>query len=228
MGLTTLLALGFLLGMRHATDADHVVAVSAIVSRERTLRAAAPVGIAWGIGHGATILLVGGAIIMFGFVVTPRVGLGMELAVGLMLMVVGAVSIQSLGTPPRHGQPVTHLHGWFRRSGGYRLLRPLVVGVVHGVAGSAAVALAVLGSVREPAVAMAYLGLVGAGTIAGMLVVTLAFSAPLVFGSRRFGGVQRSVTIAAGLLSLALGIYLVYEVVQVHGLFTQDPRWTPR
>ena len=226
MSLAALLALGFLLGMRHATDADHVVAVSAIVSRERTLRAAAPVGIAWGIGHGATILLVGGAIILFGLVITPRVGLGMELAVGLMLIVVGALSIQNLA-PPGHGHP-TPLHGRFRASGGYRLLRPLVVGVVHGVAGSTALALVVLGTVRKPAVAMAYLGLVGAGTIAGMFVVTLAFSAPLVFSSRRFGGVQRSVTVAAALVSVALGVYLVYEVVQVHGFFTQDPRWTPR
>lgn len=86
MTLLPILALGFFLGMRHATDADHVVAVSTIVSRERSLRAAARVGVLWGIGHTLTILVVGGAIILFGVVIPPRLGLGMEFSVAIMLV----------------------------------------------------------------------------------------------------------------------------------------------
>jgi high-affinity nickel permease len=94
MSLAAILALGFFLGMRHATDADHVVAVSAIVTRERTLRAAATIGLLWGLGHTATIVLVGGAIVLFGRVISPRLGLGMELSVGVMLVLLGALNLR--------------------------------------------------------------------------------------------------------------------------------------
>ncbi len=96
MNLAAVLALGFFLGMRHATDADHVVAVSNIVSRERTLRAAAPIGALWGLGHTLTILLVGGAIVLFGVVIPPRLGLGMELSVAIMLVLLGGLNVRSV------------------------------------------------------------------------------------------------------------------------------------
>jgi high-affinity nickel-transport protein len=91
--LLSILLLGFFLGMRHATDADHVVAVATIVSRERTLRAAAPIGVLWGLGHTLTILLVGGTIILFGIVIPPRVGLTMEFSVAVMLILLGALNL---------------------------------------------------------------------------------------------------------------------------------------
>lgn len=242
MSLATVLVLGFFLGMRHATDADHVVAVSAIVSRERTLRAAAPVGVAWGVGHTATIILVGGAIVLFGFTITPRLGLGMELAVAMMLIVLGAINLRSILREARklaedraHG----HAHAlgdsalgsvdrWFGASRGYRLLRPLVVGVVHGLAGSAAVTLLVLGTVRGAWAALVYLFTFGLGTIAGMLLITLAFATPLALTAQRFGRLNRSLTVAASMLSVGFGGYLVYEVGFVHGLFTSHPQWTPQ
>src|SRR5262245_26658351 len=91
--------------MRHATDPDHVVAVTAIVSRERALRAAAPIGIVWGVGHTATILLVGGAIVLFGIVIPPRLGLTMELSVAVMLVLLGGLSLAGVGSRAR-----THAH----------------------------------------------------------------------------------------------------------------------
>ena len=118
MSLAAILALGLFLGMRHATDADHVVAVSTIVSRERTLRAAAPLGIAWGVGHTVTILVVGGAIILFGIVIPPRVGLGMELSVALMLVLLGTMNVKNFAQEARRiarengheGIPMGHDH----------------------------------------------------------------------------------------------------------------------
>jgi len=120
-----LVLLGFVLGMRHATDPDHVVAVSTIVSRERSLRAAAPVGALWGLGHTITILAVGGAIILFGIAIPPHVGLGMEFAVAIMLVALGGWNVVAAA----HG----HAHDEKPPRG--RTLRPLFVGVVHGLAG---------------------------------------------------------------------------------------------
>src|SRR5580700_680678 len=96
ISLISILVLGFLLGMRHATDADHVVAVATIVSRERTMWGAAQIGAVWGLGHTATIVLVGAPIILFNWVVPPRIGLTMELSVGLMLMLLGMLNVSGL------------------------------------------------------------------------------------------------------------------------------------
>ena len=103
--LTSLLFLGFLLGIRHATDADHVVAVATIVSRQRALRGSAVIGAFWGIGHTLTVLAVGGAIILFGVVVPPRLGLAMEFAVGLMLVALGVLTLTGTGRVIREAAP---------------------------------------------------------------------------------------------------------------------------
>jgi hypothetical protein len=209
---TALLALGFFLGMRHATDADHVVAVTTIVCRQRGLRGAAAIGAIWGLGHTVTILVVGGAIILFGVVVPPRLGLCPEMAVACMLILLGALN---LGREARPGRDLTHVHastspvGW----------RPLAIGVVHGLAGSAAVALLVLTTVREPMWAMGYLAIFGVGIMMTM---------PLSAASRRFGSVERVAAKLTGALSLAFGLVLAYRLGIVDGLFTSAPRWTPQ
>ena len=94
--LLTVISIGFLLGMRHATDPDHVIAVTTIVSRQRSIRHAGMIGMLWGLGHTITILLVGAAIIMFNLVIPPRIGLTMELAVGLMLIFLGVINLTGM------------------------------------------------------------------------------------------------------------------------------------
>lgn len=236
MSLAAILVLGFLLGMRHATDADHVVAVSTIVSRERSLRATAPLGLAWGVGHTATILVVGGAIVLFGVVISPRMGLGMELSVAFMLVVLGGLSVRRFlrnGAAARraHSHDAVTDAGATPRSspdGLLRLLRPLVVGVVHGLAGSAAVALLVLGNVREPATAIAYLLVFGIGTVAGMGLITTALAAPLVLTRGRFERLNRLLGVTSGVVSVGLGFHVGYQIAFVHGLFSDAPQWTPQ
>src|SRR5919199_6810868 len=93
----SVLALGFVLGMRHATDLDHVIAVTTIVSQQRSVARAAGVGALWGVGHSATILLVGGAIVLFRVAIPPRLGLAMEFAVAVMLVVLGAANLSGRG-----------------------------------------------------------------------------------------------------------------------------------
>jgi high-affinity nickel-transport protein len=221
MNLAAILALGFFLGMRHATDADHVVAVSTIVSRERTLRSAAPIGILWGLGHTLTILVVGGAIILFGVVIPPHVGLGMELSVGVMLVILGAMNLRSV---LRETVALAPAH----RTTGRRSMRPLVVGIVHGLAGSAAVALLVLGAIRDPLWASCYLLVFGVGTIAGMLLITTALAMPIAAAARRFARLHRALAVVTGLASVVFGAVVIYEIGFVHGLFTSHPAWTPQ
>jgi ABC-type nickel/cobalt efflux system permease component RcnA len=281
--LASLLFLGFFLGMRHATDADHVVAIATIVSRQRTLRGSALIGGAWGIGHTLTIMGVGSAIIVFGVVIPARVGLAMELAVGIMLVLLGLLTLTGLGRVLReaaasrvrrdaaengtghrhdlhsyefphdhahaHGDYVhQHAHGHGvedhghrddetplaridDRLGGltlYHYVRPLIVGIVHGLAGSAAVALLVLAAVRDPGWAMAYLLMFGAGTIGGMMLITFALAAPFALSWTTLPRFNWQLRVASGLMSFGFGLLLIYEIGFAHGgLFTATPIWQP-
>jgi high-affinity nickel-transport protein len=264
--LLSFVSLGFFLGMRHATDPDHVIAISTIVSRQRTMWSAAAIGTVWGIGHTLTIVVVGGAIIVFSVVIPPRLGLSMEMAVALMLVILGLWNltgvlqrVRGLFTAGRagglhahahshgdyghshpHGHELgSHGHGedetpqaWLDRRlgrlGVYQVVRPLVVGVVHGLAGSAAIALLVLATIRNPWLAITYLLLFGLGTVAGMMLITVAIAAPLAYGANRFGRLGRHLRLASGLLSLGFGLFLVYRIGFVGGLFTGHPRWVPQ
>lgn len=222
VSLMSLVFLGLLLGMRHATDPDHVIAVSTIVSRSRSLRAAAPVGIFWGVGHTTTVFLVGGAIITFGLVVPPRLGLGMEFSVALMLIGLGSWRLLSSWRQPVDQEPRASLVPVRR----FRI-RALGIGLIHGLAGSAAVALLVLGTIRQPAWAMAYLALFGVGTMVGMALVTTAMAIPLMLTAQRFAKIHRGIGVAAAMMSVGFGLFLVYQIGFSDGLFSASPRWTP-
>ena len=227
MSLSAILSFGFFLGMRHAIDPDHVLAVSAIVSRQRTLRAAAPIGILWGIGHTVTIVLVGGAILVFGLVVPPRLGLGMELSAAVMLIALGTLNVRQVLEASKSIQAADTRAPAPESAGVRASLRPLWIGLVHGLAGSAALALVVLGTIRDPWWGMSYLVVFGLGTIAGMLLVTAALAMPIAVAAQRFERFHRALGVATGLMSIAFGAMLVYEIGFVHGLFTGNPHWSP-
>ena len=108
------------------------------------------------------------------------------------------------------------------------MVRPLVVGLVHGLAGSAAVALLVLTTIRNPKWAVAYLLVFGIGTIAGMMLITGAMVIPFAYADNRFARLNHGLRVASGLISIAFGLFLVYEIGFVNGLFTSHPQWTPR
>ena len=266
--LLAILALGFFLGMRHATDPDHVIAISTIVARQRSARSAAVIGAVWGLGHTLTIMVVGGGIILLGWVIPARVGLSLELSVGLMLILLGLMNLtgvlqriresaapagQGQGEvhthPHQHGDYVhTHVHGHDPEAhphrpeetplarldqrlgavGLYQLVRPLVVGIVHGLAGSAAVALLVLTAIRNPGWSMLYLLVFGIGTVVGMMLITAVIAVPFAYTERQSVRLNRGLRIASGALSLAFGLFLAYRIGVVDGLFSGDPQWTPR
>jgi cytochrome c biogenesis protein CcdA len=220
----SVLALGLFLGVRHATDADHVVAVSTIVSREASSRSAMWVGAVWGMGHTLTILLIGGAIILLGLVIPPRVGLAMELGVAIMLMVLGVMNV--MGALRRIDGVV--LDGPGGAATPRRRLRSFVVGVVHGIAGSAAVALLVLSTIEHAGWALLYLAIFGLGTLVGMMLLTTAMAVPLAAAARRYGSLGQVLSRVTGLASIALGVFLAYQIGFVDGLFGAAPTFTPR
>src|SRR6266542_1477856 len=129
-GLPIAFVASLLLGMRHATDADHIIAVTTIVNRERMAWRSSQIGVMWGLGHSLTILVAGGAIVLFKLAFTPRLGLSMEFSVAMMLMVLGYLNLIKRGPIPE----------------GVPQLRPFLVGAVHGMAGSAAATLLILPS----------------------------------------------------------------------------------
>ncbi len=264
IALLSILVLGFFLGMRHATDPDHVIAVATIVTRQRSLARAALIGAWWGLGHTITIFVVGSGIILFNLVIPTRIGLSMELSVGIMLVILGIANIagflravpEQAETQSSHIHSHAHPHGDFihshphshepeahphaadhnpvsfmdkklARSNLYQHLRPLFVGIVHGLAGSAAVALLVLTTIRNPRWAVAYLLIFGVGTIAGMMVITMSLASTLKFVGRSHA-VARRLAMASGLLSLAFGCFVIYQMGFVNGLFTSHPIWTPK
>jgi high-affinity nickel-transport protein len=266
------LFLGFLLGMRHATDADHVIAIATIVSRERSMVGSAVIGAAWGVGHTITVTTVGAAIIVFGVVIPPRLGLSMEFAVGIMLILLGIFTLTGVGravgvthshagapgeqalnlhdhlhahgdyvhrhphghAPGAHGHaeehtPLARLDRWLGRLTFYEWLRPFAVGLVHGLAGSAAIALMVLSIIREPVAALGYLLLFGLGTVVGMMLITLILSAPFAFTAGSLPKFNWRLRVASGLVSFVFGVVLIYGIGFTEGgLFSDAPTWQPR
>jgi len=256
--LLSIIAIGFFLGMRHATDPDHVIAVTTIVSRQRNFGRAALIGVFWGLGHTLTIFAVGSAIILFNLVIPARVGLSMELSVAVMLILLGVWNAVSFlrAVPADAVQVHSHAHSHdghvhshehvhisethshehaqltaldqrFGKAAPYQLLRPLLVGIVHGLAGSAAVALLILATIQNSRWAIAYLLVFGIGTIAGMMLITMSLASTFHFVGHRFERFSHRLAMISGLVSLAFGLVIAYQICVTQGLFSANPHWTP-
>jgi len=269
--------LGLLLGMRHATDPDHVVAVTTILSRENRIGAAARIGLIWGLGHTLTVLLVGAAIIVFKIVIPTWLGLAMEFAVAIVLILLGiGAALRLLRRVARHissdrlhdadslalhshhhsHSDAAHDHTHFHLAPhdhhpvdlasslsneldlqaemapqAFAARRPLVrsfsVGLVHGLAGSAAIALLVLSAIPQPLWATLYLAVFCLGTIAGMGLITTANATPFMMASRRLSWFHEGFVTSAGLLSFGFGMFLAYRIGVVDRLFSSAPIWMP-
>jgi high-affinity nickel-transport protein len=248
------LALGFVLGIQHATDPDHLVAVATIVTRERRFWSGAMVGAFWALGHMTTLTVAGIAMILMNLRLTHEVTNRLELLVAAMLILLGVWRLidtaRGAGTVPRnhlladhvadhdHGRLETvhsHAHGHApaphrhphvhpsrsllrafgdaeTRSRMTTWLRPLFVGAVHGMAGSAAVSLLVLATMRSMGGALAYLGLFGIGTLAGMTALTAAMAYPVTL-ALRFERARRALGVLAGAGSVAFGVFYGYRLM---------------
>jgi ABC-type nickel/cobalt efflux system permease component RcnA len=225
--LATALGLGFVLGLRHALDPDHLVAVSTIVGEHRSLKRSSLVGTFWGLGHTASLIFAGVAVIVLKLRVPEAVGLWLELAVALMLVLLGArVLVKSLRGWRMHAH--AHAHGGRRHvhlhvhraedehSHSHRHLlgfgaRPFLIGMVHGMAGSAALMLLVLATIPSAVAGLVYVGVFGLGSVGGMLLMSGLMSLPFVLGGKRRGAVGECLRLATGLLSFSFGLFLVWQ-----------------
>jgi ABC-type nickel/cobalt efflux system permease component RcnA len=241
------IALGFLLGLQHATDPDHLVAVATILTRERRFVDGAMIGVLWGAGHMTTLTIVGALIIGLKLTITPAVGSGLELVVAGMLILLGALRLRDAvrglsAVPAGHmvadhahggGSGVVHSHPHVHDAGtahehphvhpspflaalgwrsGWPAGRALFVGAVHGLAGSAAVSLLVLATLRSTASAVAYLVIFGVGTIIGMTVLTAVMAYPVSL-ALRFRRARQALAFCAGIGSIAFGLAYGYFVL---------------
>lgn len=237
-GAMAVLGFGFLLGLKHALDADHLVAVSAIVGERRDIMGAAIVGGVWGLGHTAALLVAGLIIVLLRPELPETLAPILELLVAVMIVGLGIGLLVKIA---RHGGATLHndihahgalmhkhphLHygdGHGEQGGQHHALRfsrkPFVVGLIHGLAGSATLVLLVLAEIPDPGLGLLYILIFGLGSVGGMLAMSTLFALPYAALARRFVRAELGLRVSAGLLSIAFGAYMIYEIGFVDGLF---------
>jgi hypothetical protein len=219
----SVLAYGFVLGLKHAVEADHLAAVSTIVSERKSLLSSSLVGGLWGLGHTISLLIAGVAVILLNFHISARIETALEFCVGLMLIALGFNALRKL----RRGG---HLHFHIHKHGGklhthphlheastrletqpphHHALspRPLLIGMMHGLAGSAALMLMVIPTIHAPAIALVYVAIFGVGSIGGMMLMSLLVGLPVLFTAARFARVNLLLRGLAAVFSLCLGLF---------------------
>jgi sulfite exporter TauE/SafE len=221
--MTATLGLGLLLGLKHAAEADHLAAISTIVSERRSIWQAAGVGALWGLGHTSALLVAGVFVLGLGFVIPDRVANFLELAVAAMIVVLGTRLLRLHVHFHKHSGR-SHIHFHFKddqhaapQHKGLAGVRPLFIGIVHGLAGSAALTLLVLTQVVQDGgigVGFAYLLIFGIGSIGGMLLMGALLSLPFCFGLRFFERTLFPLRLITGLLSTVFGIFYGWKILE--------------
>ncbi len=246
----TILGLGFFLGLKHALDADHLVAISTMVSDGKGLARSSMVGAMWGVGHTIALLAIGSIVIALNVQVPERLGMLLEMGVAVMLVILGVHVLWRVfrgdtvhvHVHTHHGRthihPHTHPHaephshagethheklsGKFLR----RLLknvseqkRSILIGMVHGMAGSAALMLIVLATISDRTLAVMYVGVFGVGSIGGMMLMSAVISLPFSMAASRSTTLNRMIRGTAGLASIGFGLFLAWQIAIVDGLF---------
>jgi len=219
----SVLVIGFVLGLQHATEADHLAAVSTIVSEKKNLFTASLVGGLWGVGHTISLFVVGLLVILLKFQISESVETKLEACVGAMLVLLGMNALRKLFQASKvhvhshehdgHEHVHIHTHGQEGAESSHHKLSPrsVVIGMVHGLAGSAALMLLVVPTISSTAVAMLYILIFGIGSIGGMMAMSFLIGLPFHFTAGRFEILNRSIRLVAGVFSLCLGSSIIYE-----------------
>ena len=230
----SLLGLGFVLGLKHALDADHLAAVSTMAAERRSLLGSSMIGALWGIGHTLSLMIAGVLVVFLHFEISERAGKALEFGVGLMLIVLGVHALIRVARGAKihmhahehegHWHTHPHLHDAHAQDGphthhGLRLgARPLLVGMVHGMAGSAALTLLVLATIPSPVASLLYIAIFGIGSIGGMMIMSALFALPARLTARRFSRANFALRGLAGLFSLGFGLLMIYQIAFVDHL----------
>jgi ABC-type nickel/cobalt efflux system permease component RcnA len=212
--LLSILLLGFLLGIKHAIEPDHVIAVSTIASESKNLKRSVFAGVYWGIGHTATLFIVGMFLIAAKNTITDTVALSLEFIVGIMLVSLGINSIiKFMKHPPQHTHDIpnqvkkSHTH-----------VKSFFIGLIHGLAGSAAMVLLTMSTVSTVWEGALYILIFGCGTVLGMLSFSTVIGVPFILTSGK--KVNRNLNNLAGIISILFGFYYMYNLGVNEGLFS--------
>ncbi len=221
----TIVGLGFVLGLRHALDTDHLAAVSTVLAQRPSFRASGMIGFSWGLGHAAILLLVGAVVLVCRVPVPEPIALAAEFGVGAMLVFLGCMLGLRLARERWHvhrhehdGTQHLHLHShaltedhghghWWRDS-----VRPFCIGMAHGLAGSAALLLIVLSSARSVSEGLIYIAVFGAGSILGMMLVGMVVSLPVIWSLNLGRPMFLAVQGLASLGSVAVGLTIMLQI----------------
>lgn len=218
----SVLLIGFVLGLQHAIEADHLAAVSAIVSEKKSLYSASIVGGFWGLGHSISLFIVGAVVILLKLQISESTEARLEAIVGGMLILLGINALRKLFTAKEvhahaheHGtREHVHIHSHDKEdeTTHHRFSpRSILIGMVHGLAGSAALMLLVVPTISSPVVALSYILIFGVGSIGGMMAMSFLIGLPLHFTAQRFNFLNKGIRLCAGVFSLCLGAFIVYE-----------------
>jgi len=234
-----ILGIGLVFGLKHATEVDHVVAVSTIVSQQRNLWRATLVGAMWGAGHTASLLIAGVIVLSLRIVIPERVSNWLEFGVALMIIALGALALwrslvkrNDVHVHKHSHDGVSHVHVHFHetatrheKTGPHSHavssvgLKPVLIGAVHGLAGSGALTLLVLTQIQSAWVGFFYLSVFGLGSILGMILMSGLIGLPFALTAKNVGRVHRQLQTAAAVLSIAFGLWYAYAKVPASGLF---------
>jgi high-affinity nickel permease len=217
-----ILLIGFALGLQHAIEADHLAAVSTIVSEKKSLVSASIVGGLWGLGHTFSLFIVGGLTIFLKLQISETTEARLEAIVGVMLMVLGIITLRRLFSAEtvhvhkhEHGEREhvhIHTHNEGKARSHHRFsFRSVLIGMIHGLAGSAALMLLVVPTISSPWLALAYILIFGVGSIGGMTAMSFLIGLPMHFTLNRFAILNKGLRLIAGCFSLVLGAVIVYE-----------------
>jgi high-affinity nickel permease len=219
------LIFGFLLGLKHAVEADHLAAVSTIVAERKNLLSSTLIGGFWGVGHTLSLLIIGALVIFLKLQISESVETRLEAVVGLMLVILGVNAMRKLWRTEKihvhahehEGHKHIHIHGHKNEKAekSHHFLRfsprAILIGMVHGIAGSAALMLLIVPTISSPSVAMLYILIFGVGSIGGMMLMSLLIGLPLHFTAGRFKALNKTILGLAGIFSFGLGVFIIYE-----------------
>ena len=226
--LSTALGLGFLLGIRHAVDADHLAAMSTLLSRHRGVALSCLLGTFWGAGHMTALMAAGVAVVAFKLTISSELAKGLEITVAFVLILLGGdVLLRSLGewtlhrhdhSHDGHSRHHLHVHGSAEDSPGHVHLlragrRPFLVGLVHGMAGSAALMLVVLTTIPSSLGKLLYLLIFGVGSTAGMFLLSGLIGIPFAATAAHWEAVRTSIQGFTGAVSLIFGVAMVWTLL---------------
>lgn len=226
----TLLTFGFLLGLQHAFDADHIAAISTMVAKHLSIKKSSLIALFWGMGHTTALLLAGIIILALKWTIPQKISLSLEFIVGLMLIFLGIRLLLQIRKEKIHlhqhehdGTSHIHLHSHAEAESHQHahrsMTQSLLIGLVHGLASSGALALLVLTNISSVTVGIGYILIFGIGSVAGMMLISTIISVPFAFASEYLKKAQKGLKIAAGIMSITIGLSIVYQIRFIQHLF---------